>query len=204
MKWKLSAAAGGGIIADLGSHIFDLMHYLLGDYDELCAATQIAYPERPAADNPNRKVKVEVADNVVMLAKMRNGALGTMSATKLATGTEDEVRFEIHGNRGALRFNGSAPHFLEIFDATAPTSPIGGKSGWTRVATGQKYPLPAGFPGGKLQIGWIRHHMACLYNFMEDVVAGRPGNPGLEQGIFIQRLMDRVEESAQNKSWLKC
>ncbi|MCF6175730.1 MAG: Gfo/Idh/MocA family oxidoreductase [Victivallaceae bacterium] len=202
LKWKLSAEAGGGIIADLGSHLFDLIHYLIGNYAEIMAETQIAYPERPATDNPEKMIPVEVADNVIMLAKMQNGALGTIQATKLATGTEDEIRFEIHGTKGAIRFNGTEPHYLEIFDQTTQAAPIGGVAGWTKVATGQKYPEPAGFPGGKLQIGWIRHHMACLYNFMESVVACTPGNPGLEQGIYIQKMMDKVEQSAQTKTWV--
>ena len=51
-KWKLSGAAGGGVAADLGSHILDLMHYLLGNFSELSAVTHIAYPERPSADDP--------------------------------------------------------------------------------------------------------------------------------------------------------
>lgn len=203
LKWKLSADAGGGIIADLGSHVFDLLHYLIGDYDEIIAETQIAHSHRPSLENPNKIVPVEVADNVVMIARMKNGALGTIEATKLATGTEDEVRFEIHGTKGAIRFNGTEPHYLEIFDQTAKREPIGGVSGWTKIATGQKYPSPAGFPGGKLQIGWIRHHMASLYDFMENIVAKKEGNPGLEQGTFIQRMMAKVEESAKNRTWIK-
>jgi len=203
LKWKLSAEAGGGIIADLGSHVFDLMHYLLGDYEEIMAETQIAYPQRPAFGNPDKMLPVEVPDNVVMLAKMKNGALGTMQATKLATGTEDEIRFEIHGTKGAIRFNGTEPHYLEIFDQTAESEPIGGVAGWTKVPTGQKYPKPAGFPGGKMQIGWIRHHMASLYNFMENVLDGNTGDPGLMQGIFIQKMMHTVEQSAKTKTWMK-
>ena len=35
LKWKLSAAAGGGVIADLASHVLDLVHWYLGDYDSL-------------------------------------------------------------------------------------------------------------------------------------------------------------------------
>jgi predicted dehydrogenase len=203
LKWKLSAEAGGGIIADLGSHVFDLIHYLIGDYAEITAETQIAYPERPAVGNSNKMIPVEVADNVVMLAKMANGALGTIQATKLATGTEDEVRFEIHGTKGAIRFNGTEPHYLEIFDQTAQATPLGGVAGWTKVATGQKYLAPAGFPGGKLQIGWMRHHLACLYNFMDCVVTGEKANPGLEQGIFIQNMMAKVEQSAKTKTWIE-
>ena len=104
----------------------------------------------------------------MLLARMQSGALGTIEATKLATGSEDEIRLEIHGSRGALRFNGMDPHHLEFHDATAPDRPLGGLRGWNRIDTGQRYPPPAsGFPSPKAAIGWIRSHVACLANFLE-------------------------------------
>lgn len=41
-----SAEAGGGVIADLASHVLDLTHFLLGDFRSLLACTSTAYPER--------------------------------------------------------------------------------------------------------------------------------------------------------------
>ena len=90
MKWKLSKSSGGGVIADVASHILDLMHHLLGDYESLIADTEIAYPDRPATGDPSHRVKVEVEDCVMMLARAA-GALGHIEATKIATGTEDEA-----------------------------------------------------------------------------------------------------------------
>src|ERR1019366_9966845 len=45
-------------------------------------------------------VPVQTDDMVVMMAKLQNGAIGTIEASKIATGAEDEVRFEIHGDQG--------------------------------------------------------------------------------------------------------
>lgn len=205
LKWKLSAEAGGGVIADLGSHVFDLVHFLLGDFESITAASHIAFPDRPSADDPSKRVPVEVEDCVMLLARMRNGALGHVEATKLATGVEDEMRFEIHGSKGALRFNSMAPHFLEAFDATAPDSPIGGNQGWNRINTGQRFPAPAAaFPGPKFYLGWIRVHAACLANFLHQISLGRPGDPGLDQGIYVQYLMDRVRDSVREGAWVQC
>lgn len=197
MKWKLSAAAGGGVIADLASHVLDLVDWLIGPFDSVLAATHIAYPRRPAPEDPTRKLPVDAEDCVTLLARMRSGALGTIEATKLASGCEDELRLEIHGSRGALRFNGMAPHHLEFHDATAADSPQGGLRGWTRIETGQRYAAPAaGFPSPKAALGWIRTHLACLANFLQAVADGRPAQPGLEQGIRVQHLMDCLRRSA--------
>ena len=32
LKWKLTAAAGGGVIADLASHVLDLVDWLIGPF----------------------------------------------------------------------------------------------------------------------------------------------------------------------------
>jgi predicted dehydrogenase len=203
MKWKMSAAAGGGVIADLASHTLDLARFLVGDCDELLACTRTAYPVRPSADDPSRLVPAEVEDAVTMLARLRSGATGVIEASKISTGTEDELRVEIHGSRGALRTNNMSPHFLEAYDATAPDSPLGGTQGWTRIATGQRYAAPAsGFPGVKHHIGWLRAHVACLANFLECVAAGRPASPSLLDGLRVQRLMDLARQSAETSQWV--
>jgi predicted dehydrogenase len=182
----------------------DLMHYLLGDYSEILATTKIAYSQRPSVDNPGEMIPVSAEDCVMLLARMANGALGNIEATKIATGTEDELRFEIHGSQGALRFNTMDAHHLEVFDARVSDTPIGGMRGWTVVDTGQRYPKPGGsLPSPKNAIGWMRSHMACLYNFMASVHAGNPAEPGLEQGIYIQRLMECVRQSNISNSWEK-
>jgi predicted dehydrogenase len=205
LKWKLSAESGGGVIADLASHVLDLAHFLLGDCAEVMATSHIAYPDRPSEADPAKRIKVEAEDCVMMLTRTASGALGHLEATKVATGTEDELRFEIHGSKGALRFNSMAPHFLEVFDAEAAANPIGGVQGWTHVTTGQRYPEPASaWPGPKFSIGWLRGHAGCLANFLHAIAENRPAEPGLEQGIYIQYLMEQVRASVATRSWVAC
>jgi predicted dehydrogenase len=202
-KWKLTTAAGGGVIADLASHVLDLVDWLIGPFGSLTAATKIAYPDRPSADEPTQRVPVDAEDAVTLLARMQSGALGTIEATKIATGAEDELRLEIHGTHGAMRFNEMDPHHLEFHDATVPDQPLGGLRGWNRIDTGQRYPAPAAsFPSPKAAIGWLRGHVACLANFLQAVADGRPAEPGLEQGIHVQKLMDCVRRSAMENRWI--
>ena len=202
LKWKLSAKYGGGVIADLGAHVFDLIQVLLGDYDRLIAASRIAYPERPAADDPTRMEMVEAEDSVHIIAHLQNGATGTIEASKTATGTEDELRFELHGSSGAIRFNSMQPNHLQVYDAGLSDQPLGGMKGWTSVDCGQRYP-ESNFPGPKFSIGWIRAHVASLYSFLDNVHNGAPGEPGLDQGIYIQRIIECTRTSAELNDWVK-
>jgi predicted dehydrogenase len=203
-RWKLTAAAGGGVIADLASHVLDLAEYLLGPIGSVMAHTHVAYPERPSAADPARKVAIDAEDCVLVLARLHHGVPGTIEATKLAAGIEDELRLEVHGSRGSLRFNGMDPHYLEFYDGSAPAGPLGGLRGWNRIQTGQRYPRPAtGWPSPKAPIGWLRGHVACLANFLQAVADGRPGVPGLDCGIRVQHLMECLRRSAAERCWIE-
>jgi predicted dehydrogenase len=203
LKWKLSAAAGGGVIADLAPHMLDLIEWLAGPFRSVMAATHIAYPQRPSFGDAGVPMPVDAEDSVTLLARLQCGALGTIEATKLATGMEDEMRLEIHGSRGALRFNLMDPHHLEFYDATALSEPQGGLRGWNRIDAGQRYAKPAtSFPTPKAATGWLRGHVACLANFLASVAAGRPAQPDLTQGVRVQRLMDCIRRSASDRSWI--
>ena len=58
-----------------------------------------------------------------------NGCIGTIEGSKVATGANDEYRIEIHGEKGALKFNSMQPNFLEVYDTRDAGEPIGGRRG---------------------------------------------------------------------------
>ncbi|MDD3469695.1 MAG: Gfo/Idh/MocA family oxidoreductase [Thermoguttaceae bacterium] len=205
MKWKLSAQSGGGVIADLASHLLDLAEFLLGPLATLTAQTSIAYPQRPSAVDSNRLSWVDTEDHVCAIVHISGGGLGTLEATKIATGTEDELRFEIHGTEGALRFSLMEPHYLDFFDATVAESAYGGERGWKRIAVGRRYASPAvAFPSTKSAVGWLEGHILCLGNFVQHFLSEDRGNPSLEQGVRVQKLMRYLRISAKENRTVAC
>ncbi len=203
LKWKLTAAAGGGVIADLATHVLDLVEHLLGPIRSLLAETHIAYPQRPAPADPAQRLPVDAEDAVVILVRLANGGLGSIEATKLASGSEDELRIEAHGSGGAIRFNGMDPHHLEVYRAGESDRPLGGMRGWTRIDCGARYlPPDTQFPTPKAAVGWLRSHVACLANFLRCVAEGKPAEPGLQQGIRVQQLMECIRTSAAQRRWV--
>jgi predicted dehydrogenase len=201
VKWKLRKAEGGGVLRDLGSHLIDLVDWLAGPFTEIRAEKRILYPRRP--DGRGGTESVEAEDQVVMTVRTAAGAVGTLEASKIATGAEDDLRVEIHGSRGALRFDLMQPDFLEAYSLSDPPAPLGGTRGWKRIATVQRYPHPAVFPSPRATSGWLRGHTHCLYNFLRGIAQGAQPEPSLTRGIEIQLMMDCAELSCETGTWQK-
>lgn len=203
MGWKQEKEqGGGGVLFDLGSHVLDLIYHLVGEYDEVFAKTSILYRERP--DREGNMVEVQADDLALIVAKMKNGALGTVEASKIATGTNDELKFEIHGDRGAIRFSLMEANYLDFFDNTVKESPLGGERGFLAIECVQRYPKPGGvFPSSKGSIGWLRGHVHSLYNFLDSVYANEGATPSMEDGAYIQKVMERAYQSDREKKWIK-
>ena len=78
---------------------------------------------------------------------MADGSVGTLEASRFATGTIDDLRITIYGEKGALRFNLMDPGFLYYFDEAKPSGNFGGERGWQRLETAQYYPGAKAPPG---------------------------------------------------------
>lgn len=128
---------------------------------------------------------------------------GIIEATKLVNGAEDELRLEINGTRGSIRFNLMDSHYLEYFDATRPSETNGGNYGWTRIACGGRYGSPdSDFPSPKSTTGWIRAHAASLSLFYRSIESGRALGADLEQALRVQDALETIKESAKERAWL--
>ena len=199
MGWRYLKAEGGGVLQDLGSHLIDLMDHLLGPFDSVLAEKRILYLQRP--DAHGEMAPAEVDDQVVMLAKLRNGAIGTMEVSKIASGAEDDLRFEIHGDRGAIRFNLLEMDYLQVYDLREPASPLGGQRGWRKIPALPRNEKLSDFPDAKIGAGWLRGHLHCLYTFLQAVANGHQGEPSLRRGLQVQRMLAIAEASNRDKCW---
>lgn len=206
ISWRLQMArAGGGAIMDLGAHIADLMRWLLEDeYESVSAQLVTGVPERKNARSGAME-RVDVDDIAVAQLRMRGGAIGVIEASRLATGVQDELRFEIHGSRGGMRFNLMDPNWLEVYDATIPEAPLGGTRGPRRIECTTRYPKPYALGATKNTVGWPQFHIHCLHDFIDTVAqfaqTGDKGRPNFDDGLAAQRFVSACQRSAANHEW---
>ncbi len=197
--WK--QLSEGGVLLDLASHALDLMAFLKLDAAEVMCETRTLYQTRPdASGNP---VKALGEDQVAALIRLKNGALGTLEASKIATGTDDELSFEIYGQKGALRWHLMRADYLEFFDHTKREAPFGGERGFMKIACVGRYDKPGGSFLPKNTIGWDRAHMACYYAFLNAVAHDLPTSPDVYEALGLQEVMDAMKKSALNRQWIK-
>jgi predicted dehydrogenase len=201
--WRLDVekSGEGGALFDLGSHVVDLSRYLLGEFDSVYHLGETMIKERPLAWDPTQKRSVNVDDISMMMFRLNDGGIGTIESSRLATGVQDELRFEVHGSKGALQFNLMQPNFLRYFDATAKGGNFGGERGFQEIECVARYPSPSKLPGPKNTIGWERFHIHSIYNFVSNIVNGEASQPDIADGAKTQAILDAALQSSKTGKW---
>jgi predicted dehydrogenase len=187
---------------DLGSHALDLVHFLLGDVNEVNATLETLIPERPIAPGSTAKAPVDVDDLDLLQLRMVDGTLGVVEVSRMGTGATNDLQIEIFGELGALRLSASEPDWLYVYDARDADQPLGGMRGFKRVETGQHFDGQV-MPDWTMPMNFVRSHAECQYQFLKSIWEDRPPRPDLVDGLYVQRLMAAAELSSAGRRWVK-
>ncbi len=210
-SWRTNMArSGGGAIMDLGAHVIDLVQFLLdrpglgrgGRIAQVSADLETVICER-AEPRTGVSRTVDVDDIALVKCKLAGGARGLIEASRLATGAQDELRFELHGSRGGLRFNLMEANWLDAYDASTPEAPLGGDRGYRRIECVTRYPRPYALGATKNTVGWLNFHIHSLHDFVDNVrnlEEGLPRNrysPTFADGLSVQRVICACQRSSE-------
>lgn len=202
LSWRLRReTSGGGALFDLGSHVLDLIYYLLGEFGSVQATLDTLIKERPIAAGVSEKALVNVDDIALMQARMADGALGTVEISRLGTGATNDLQIEIFGDKGALRFNAADPSWLEIYDARDAGQPLGGMRGFRKLETVQHYEGQKA-PDWSMTPSFGRSHAECQYQFLKAISEDREPSPSLADGLHVQETMEAAVRSAEAGRWV--
>ena len=142
LLWRFQGdIAGSGAHGDLNAHIIDSVRFVTGEEIvtvegaiEHTFITERAVLEGRTRRRDRRRRRRHgrdarrastVDDAVLFLARLSGGGLASFEATRLATGYHNANRFEIHGERGALRFDFERMNELEFYDLSDDASRAG-------------------------------------------------------------------------------
>lgn len=200
LVWRLRKEyAGSGPLGDLGSHIIDLARFLIGEPKCVMAITKTFIEERPLPENPNKRGKVTVEDAFAAVVEFENGAIGTLEASRYATGRKNFNNFEINGEKGSIEFNLERPNELYVYLQDEEIKEI---RGWRTVLVTDRELHPYMkfyWPPGHV-IGWEHTFLNELYYFLDAVVNDKPIEPygaTIEDGYKNMVIIDAIIESAK-------
>ena len=199
--WRLDKeVAGSGALGDLGAHIIDLAHYLVGDMKSVAAMTRTFIKERPLPGGGTGEVDVD--DAFVAGVEFDNGALGTLESTRFAGGRKNYNNFEINGEKGSVRFNLERMNELQVFWVDEQPRETQGFHN-VLVTEGHHPWWEHWWPHGHI-IGWehtfiheINHLLDCIVNDGEVGPHGATFADGYKAAVVCDAILRSAEAKRQ-------
>lgn len=198
MVWRLEqGTAGSGALGDLGSHIIDLGRFLVGEPARISALTKTFITEREREDGTTGSVGVDDAFEAIV--EFENGAVGTLEASRFASGRKNYNSFEINGEMGSISFNMERLNELEVY---LPGEGAADVTGFRQVlVTEANHPfMDVWWPQGHI-IGWEHTFVHELHHFLGAVVDDTEVGPDcatFEDGYRNAVICDAILESARS------
>jgi predicted dehydrogenase len=183
---RLTAAPDGGAMADLGSHSISLLISLLGERLEITNALQGGHFDDVISESD--------LFSLISLYDKASGAVGTLSASRISSGTGDHFSLELFAEKGAIRYSSATPDFFEYFTDDS--------SSWSRQFAGSSFKPHTSFPSAHVPPGWLRSMIHAHYVFLTGKTEGE-FIPDINHGLEVQRLVTRTAEHLKNFRKLK-
>lgn len=177
-KTRLTPAPDGGAMADLGSHGISLLMAFLGEELKITGALQGgSFMDVPAGSDLFSQIS---------LFDPETGAVGSLSASRISSGSGDLVQMEIYAENGTLRYSSKNVESFEYY--------IEGSNQWIRQEVGSNYAPVTSFPSGHVPPGWLRSMVHAHYVFLQGHDP-KAFVPDLKHGLAVQRI---VRETADH------
>lgn len=190
--------AGGGALADLGSHALATAEFLLGPVAEVMGDCVTVIPNRKDRSGTVRAVEVDDIGRAFL--RFENGASGSIEANWVATGRKMQHDFEVFGSKGALTFSQerfNELHFYSNDDAE-------GRQGFRRIEASPAHPPYGQFcvaPGHQIGFNDLKAIEVAGYLSAINDNAAEPFN--FRAGLRIQTLVEDIQRSSAQQAWRK-
>jgi predicted dehydrogenase len=157
-------------------HIVDFATFPVGGVKAV-NCTLKAFPKAPR--NRIGEYRLDANDTAIIHAEFANGAIGSITATRWATGHANSLSLRIHGDRGALR--------VELDKDYNRIEVCSGRS----VETAEWKSLPA------------RAVPDNYRRFVTSIRTGKPAEPDFDRGAEVQKILEACFTSSLSGGWVK-
>lgn len=215
-NWRVDAKASGPsrVMADIGSHWFDMIEHLTGlRVQSLCADLQIFCPTRkkpkrsvetftgklPSAEDVE-DITVTTEDFGCVIFRLGDKARGCMTASQVSAGRKNGFTFEIFGTKASVSWNQERPDELWIGHRNAPNQTIV-KDPSLMEEGASSY---ADLPGGHSE-GYDDTFKQVFRRFYKSIAAPEaPAEyPQFADGLRQMNILQAEMESNRTRAWVK-
>ncbi|UPO90756.1 Gfo/Idh/MocA family oxidoreductase [Niallia sp. Man26] len=201
ITWRhINKFSGSGSLGDLGSHLISVSQYLLGDIENVNALSKTFITKRPIAPGSPELAQVENDDTISVLATYENGAIGTLSSSRVATGRKNYLAYEIQGTKGAVHYSLEKLNEVNVYF----TSDEEVNRGYRTVFLG---PNHKGFkalnPATGIAIGFNDIKILEVHELLSAVANGTEYICDFEFGSRVDQTINAILKSVSVQKWIK-
>lgn len=195
-EWRSDPSRAGiaGAMADIGTHAFNLAEYVTGlEVAALSADLHSVVPGRALDDDGN------------VILHFSSGVSGTLLASQIATGEENNLSVRIYGDRGSISWRQMEPNTLTLMFPDKPVMML--RAGTSFPGQGMAGPMHTRIPAGHPE-GFIEAFANLYRNFCRNIIAVMEGRshvpledyPGIHEGVRGMKFLEAVVSSGRNHS----
>ena len=188
-NWYSDKNHGGGVLGALGTHAFDMIHWLIGPTYSLSAINSTSIKERICPMSKMTKIVTseDVSISQLQIKSINNNLIPVQVNLSAVTKQSKGFSLEIYGKNGTLILSSeNQKDYVHGFglwfsDKSAPLKNIQPDSdlAFSRIWTDGRIA-----PVARIQRWWA-----------QSIKEGTPVIPGLVEGLASQKVCDKVKES---------
>ena len=189
-SWRCDGIANGNM-GDLAPHPINAALALMGPIDQVMAEVECVHEERPGG-------RVTNDDHAQIMCRFASGVIGHIYSSRTATGRKMGYGYEIHGTRGAIRFDQEDQNALWLYKAEGPEA----ERGFKKILTGPAHPDYEPFclgPGHGT--GYQDQIIIEARDFLAAIEGGAALWPTFRDGLAVAEVVEAVFASAQSGQW---
>jgi predicted dehydrogenase len=193
-NWRTRGMANG-TMGDLAPHMINAALALVGPIAEVSAVVETVHPIRPGAKGPEAVTNDDLAQ---MMCRFAGGVQGHLSFSRIATGRKMGYAYEVHGTKGAIRFDQEDQNALWLYEAAGPEA----TRGFRRILTGPAHPDYAAFCQGPGHgTGYQDQIVIEARDFLSAIHGGEAPWPAFRDGLAVWRVVEAALGSARTRTW---
>ncbi len=194
-SWRTdpSKSGAGGATGDIGTHAANLAEYVSGrQITQVCADVNIVVEGR------------KLDDDSAALLRFTGGATGSLIATQVAAGEENDLKLRIYGEKGGFVWTHTDPNSLLHKPIDGPAQTLRAGNAYLSEAAASNLRLPPGHPEGYLEA------FANIYNaFARAVTDHAQGSytvpedydfPGTKDGVRGMAFVETMIASGKSET----